>query len=312
MVGSPLPRNTGGPQDSRSRKSDSSGSSNSRAALELPRSKFQSDQEPPTHSPRRYTWSRDSNEPYTSSSTSDTVRPKRTSHSDTAKPRSDNRRTRSGRGGDRGSGRGSGSGAGRGGSLSQKLTKAQALVEAYEAERAAELAPTPRRYEPAVIEKRGDLEGLGPAMLTGSWGMKEMLGKEAGKAQRYFEGRDWIESKLAFNSARDKKEIYDLAGGLKAAKEDQKKGNGNGGEDVLLTKLFSGGYITQRPTLRSSNKQDTLLRVGRLAALNASYELYDEESLLGKVKTLVGDAAMQSKAGAGKEGRQQQQKQIRA
>lgn len=181
-------------------------------------------------------------------------------------------------------------GGGAGGSISAAERKErQEELKAYLQEREEMLAQKPVVYEPpAAAAGRVDFEGLAPAIASGLGGMKEVLGEETEAARWYAEGRRWIEGKGAWESERQKRKVLGVVQELEAGKE---------GQDRLLTRLFSGGYITQHPALSNGGKQDALTQVGRLTAGNESYELSDEKALLAKVRSLVAAAPPPPRAG---------------
>ena len=160
----------------------------------------------------------------------------------------------------------------------------------YTREREEKLAPKPIAYEPSEV-KREHLEGSGPAVVSGVWGMKEILGEKMAQAERYVEGYEWIEGKRSWESKKQKEDTLEVVEGLKKAgggvAEGKEKAQGGKADDVLLTRLFSGGYITAHPSLRNAGSADVLNQVGRQTAHNSSYDPVDEQSLLGKVRSLV-------------------------
>jgi len=136
-------------------------------------------------------------------------------------------------------------------------------------------------YEPGDVS-RETFSGVGPAVVSGEWGMREVLGERLLLAKKYLDG-DYVE----WHSKEQKADVMTLVETLKHGKKlnpspslsveaEQQTQN-------LMQKLLGGKYEFTKP----QQGKDILGNVARHTDRNESYYPVDQQSLLEKVKSLV-------------------------
>ena len=159
--------------------------------------------------------------------------------------------------------------------------------EYFQSKRKREAAQTVD-YEPASVTEEA-FTGIRPAVVSGDWGMSEILDERLMIAKRYLEG-EFIE----WHSREQKADVMTLVERLKGFDDDKKNEHKSGASqssssDVedhtqsLLQKLLGGKYELSKPL----EGRDIFSHVARYTDRNESYFPDDQKSLLEKVKSLM-------------------------
>ncbi len=136
-------------------------------------------------------------------------------------------------------------------------------------------------YEATDVNRKS-FDGLGPAVVSGEWGMSEVLGGRLLLARSLLNG-EYVE----WHSKEQKADVMTLVERLK----DEKKRNTSSSVSAeaeqqtqnLMQKLLGGKYEFTKP----QQGREILGNVARHADRNESYFPMDQESLLEKVRSLM-------------------------
>jgi len=186
-------------------------------------------------------------------------------------------------------------------STKSKFDYADAEERAYLVQREEMLRPKHIAFEPKEMS-REDLQATGPGVVSGEYGMREMLGQRLALAQKVMR-----KEVVQWTSREQRADVLALVERLEASthEEDEVAGRDGEADDVsaksssgnngaatdaptdevgqVMQKLFGGSYAMARPR----GAGDVLGHVARQAGMNDSYYPDDEDSLLKKVKGLV-------------------------
>lgn len=132
-------------------------------------------------------------------------------------------------------------------------------------------------FDPGNIA-RDTFSGVGPAVVSGEWGMSEVLGEGLLLAKRHLEG-DYIE----WDSKEQKADVMTLVERLKGFDKKASLPAVEAEQQNLMQKLLGGRYEFTKPQIGKGILGD----VARYADRNESYFPDDQRSLLEKVRSIM-------------------------